>query len=230
VWVAACGSTSGGSGRTDADYGPGEPDSGSAPRAAAAVSPPGTARDSAPTILFVGTSLTAGYGLDPDSAYPAIIQRKIDSAGFHHVVRNAGESGETSAGARRRIEWLLRGNESVVVIETGANDGLRGVNPDSTLANLRAILATVRARVPGARMVLAGMRAPPNLGADYTRRFMDVFPLAAREHDAELVPFLLEGVAGLAAMNQPDAIHPNEAGSRVVAATVWRVLAPLLMP
>ena len=179
-------------------------------------------------VVFLGTSLTAGLGLDPDSAYPALVQRKADSAGIPITVVNAGVSGETSAGALRRIDWVLREPVDVLVVETGANDGLRALRVDSTRANVAALLARARAARPAARLVLVQMEAPPNLGPDYTGRFRAMFPELARASGATLVPFLLEGVAGVARLNQGDGIHPNEAGARRVAATVWGALRPVL--
>lgn len=191
--------------------------------------PPVEPRGPAPLqVLILGTSLTAGLGLDPDSAWPALLQRKADSAGLPVRIRGAGLSGETSAGALRRVEWLLREPADVVMIETGANDGLRGLDVDSTRANLRAILQRVRAARPAARLLLAQMEAPPNLGDTYTTRFREMFPAVARAEGALLVPFLLDGVAGIPDLNQGDGIHPNEAGSRRVADNVWRTLAPEL--
>jgi acyl-CoA thioesterase-1 len=184
--------------------------------------------DRRPALLIVGTSLTAGLGLDADSAYPAILQRKLDSAGVAYRVVNGGFSGETSAGALRRIEWLLRDSASVVMIETGANDGLRGQDVDSTRATLRAIVRRVKAVLPDATVLLAQMESPPNLGERYTTAFRAMFPVVAREEGVTLVPFLLDGVAGVPALNQSDGIHPNEAGSRVVAENVFRALRPLL--
>lgn len=185
-------------------------------------------------ILFVGTSLTAGLGVDPDSAYPAIIQRKLDSANLHWRVVNAGSSGETSAGAVRRLPWLLQegGTQGpplrIVVIETGANDGLRGLEVESTRRNIAALIRQVRERDSTARIVLVGMEAPPNMGAPFTQRFRDLYPSLARAERVPLVPFLLEGVGGVDSLNQPDGIHPTPAGHRVLADNVWRVLAPLL--
>ena len=185
--------------------------------------------DRRPRVVIIGTSLTAGYGLDdPDEAYPAVLQRIADSAGLAYRVVNAGLSGETSAGALRRTEWLLRDPAAVVIVETGANDGLRGLDPDSTAANLSAIVGVVRARLPGARVVLVQMEAPPNLGIAYTERFQKLFPAVARETGAMLMPFLLAGVAGDARLNQPDGIHPTAEGARLVAANVWRTVEPLL--
>jgi acyl-CoA thioesterase-1 len=195
-----------------------------------ASSPPPAAAAGGARVVFLGTSLTAGLGLDPSEAYPALLQRKIDSAGLAFTAVNAGVSGETSAGARRRIEWLLREPVAVLVIETGANDGLRGVDPEVTKANLRRVVRSVRERAPGARVLLVQMEAPPNLGASYTARFRAMYSEVARESGATLVPFLLEGVAGEASLNQPDGIHPNEAGHKIVAKTVADALVPLLGP
>jgi len=182
--------------------------------------------DSTPLVVFLGTSLTAGYGLsDPSLAYPALIQRKIDSLGLGLRVVNGGVSGETSAGALRRIDWLLgRGKIAVLMVETGANDGLRGQDPDSTRANIQAIFDRAKALDPPPRLVLTGMEALPNLGSDYTRRFRELFPELARRNDAALVPFLLEGVAGVDSLNQADGIHPTARGQERVAENVWRVI------
>ncbi len=176
------------------------------------------------TVLFVGTSLTAGYGLDPDEAYPALIQRKIDSAGLPYRVANAGVSSETSAGAVRRIDWLLRQKPAVVVVETGANDGLRGLSTDSLKANIQTIIDSARALSPPPRIGLVGMRALPNYGFAYARRFSRLYGDLADENDLPLVPFLLEDVAGRDGMNQADGIHPTAAGHQRMAETVWEVL------
>lgn len=188
------------------------------------------ANEAGPRIVCLGTSLTAGFGLDPEQAWPAVLQERIDQAGLRHRVVNAGVSGETSAGARRRIDWLLREPAAVLVVETGANDGLRGQDPEATRANLRAILDRARQQSPPPRLVVAGMQAPPNLGASYTRRFQAVFPEVAKEYGAAFVPFLLEGVAGVPRLNQADGIHPTPEGQRLAAENVWRVLKPLLVP
>jgi len=177
-----------------------------------------------PAIVFLGTSLTAGLGLDPDQAYPALVQRKLDSAGLGYTVVNAGVSGESSAGAVRRIDWILREPPAVLLIETGANDGLRGQDPDSIKANIQLMIDQVRQRSPSTRIILAGMEALPNLGADYTRRFRAIFPALAAANHVALVPFLLDGVAGVDSLNQQDGIHPNETGARMVADNVWPVL------
>jgi acyl-CoA thioesterase-1 len=180
------------------------------------------------TVLFVGTSITAGLGLKPDDAYPALLARRADSLGMHFEFVNAGLSGETSAGALRRIDWLLRGPADVVLIETGANDGLRGLDVDSTRANIRAIVRKVKAARPTARILLAQMEAPPNLGPKYTVAFRAMFQEVASEEGVTLVPFLLSNVAGLVKLNQADGIHPNETGERLVADNVWRSLGPVL--
>jgi acyl-CoA thioesterase-1 len=183
----------------------------------------------APAILFLGTSLTAGYGLDdPEQAYPALIQKKLDAAGLRYRVINAGVSAETSAGALRRIDWLLRQDVAVLVLETGANDGLRGLDPEAMRANIREILERAGRRQPRPKLVVAGMKALSNYGGEYGRRFERVFPDLAREKGAALVPFLLEGVAGIPSLNQPDGVHPTSDGQRKMAETVWAVLRPLL--
>jgi acyl-CoA thioesterase-1 len=197
-------------------------------RAPGADPPPPTADGQRGRIVFLGTSLTAGLGLDPDQAYPALIQQKIDSAGLPFIAVNAGVSGETSAGARRRIDWLLREPVAVLVIETGANDGLRGQEVDSLAANIQAIIDRANRQQPHPHIVLAGMEAPPNYGAAYTRRFRAAYAELARRNHIPLIPFLLEGVAGVDSLNQSDLTHPTAAGQRRVADTVWRVLEPVL--
>ncbi len=184
--------------------------------------------DARPVILFLGTSLTAGLGVEPDSAYPAVIQRRLDSLHLSWRAQNAGVSGETSAGALRRLEWLLEGDVGMLVLETGANDGLRGLDVDSTRANIEAIVARVRATDSTTRIVLAGMEAPPNMGPRFTGRFRAMFPAIARKDHLALVPFLLAGVAGVDSLNQPDGIHPTARGHRLVADNVWKVLGPML--
>lgn len=179
-------------------------------------------------VVMMGTSLTAGLGLDPSDAYPALLQHKADSAGLNVEIVNAGYSGETSAGALRRVDWLLREPVDVFVLETGANDGLRALNIDSTRANIEAILAKVKAAHPGARVLIAQMEAPPNLGSRYTSEFRAMFPSIAERAGAVLIPFLLEGVAGHADLTQGDGIHPNETGERIVANNVWAALRPVL--
>ena len=199
---------------------------GDAPRVAA--EPPPRAEGERGRIVFLGTSLTAGLGLDPESAYPALIQQKLDSAGLPYTAVNAGVSGETSAGALRRIDWVLREPVAVLVIETGANDGLRGLDTDTLRANIQAIIDRANRQAPRPRIVLVGMRALPNYGLGYARRFERVYPDLAKANGAALVPFLLEGVAGVEGMNQADMIHPTAEGQRVMAATVWEVLGEVL--
>jgi acyl-CoA thioesterase I len=180
------------------------------------------------SVLFLGTSLTAGYGIDPDQAYPALIQSKIDSSGLPYRVINAGVSGETSAGALRRVDWLLQQPLAVLVVETGANDGLRGLPTDSLKANLHAILKRAKELQPSVKLVLIGMRIPPNYGRTYSQSFEAIYPELAREFGATLVPFLLDGVGGISSLNQPDGVHPTAQGQRKMAETVWRVLEPVL--
>jgi acyl-CoA thioesterase I len=181
-----------------------------------------------PVILCLGTSLTAGEGLVPDQAYPALLQEKIDSEGLRYRVVNAGVSGETSAGALARIDWLLRREVAVLVLETGANDGLRGQDPEAMRANIQAMLDRVSRAAPRPRVLLVGMEAPTNYGADYTRRFRAVFPVLAEKNGARFLPFLLEGVAGVPDLNLPDGLHPNARGQRRVAENLWKVLRPML--
>lgn len=190
--------------------------------------PPPSTTSSQPAILFLGTSLTAGHGLDPEVAYPALIQKKVDEAGLGYRVVNAGVSGETSAGALRRVDWLLRQPVAVLVVETGANDGLRGLSPDTLQANIQAIFDRARKLQPSVTLVLAGMRIPPNYGRAYSQQFESIYPELARANGATLIPFLLEGVGGVNALNQPDGVHPTEAGQRRMAETVWRALKPVL--
>jgi acyl-CoA thioesterase-1 len=200
-------------------------------RAAARTTPPpaaDTARAHAPVVLFLGTSLTAGLGLEESQAYPTLIQQRIDSAGLGFRVVNAGVSGETSAGGLRRIDWLLREPIAVLVLELGANDALRGQNLGATRRNLQAIVDRTRAAYPDCALVIAGMQAPPNLGQRYTREFRELFPAVARVNHAALIPFLLDSVAAIPRLNQADGIHPNAEGERIVARNVWRVLGPIL--
>ena len=166
--------------------------------------------------------------MDPEQAYPALIQRKIDSAGLPFEAVNAGVSGETSAGARRRIDWLLRQPVAVLVIETGANDGLRGLDADSLRANIQAIIDDAPAPPPPPRSSWSGMRAPPNMGSATADGSGEIYPDLAEENDVPLVPFLLEGVAGVPSLNQSDMIHPTAEGQRRMADIVWKVLEPVL--
>jgi acyl-CoA thioesterase-1 len=182
------------------------------------------------TIVFFGDSLTAGYGLpDPSSqAYPALIQEKIDVAGLPWRSVNAGLSGETTSGGLRRVDWILRQPVDIFVLALGANDGLRGIDPAVSRANLQKIVDRVRAKNPKVKVVLAGMQMPPAMGQDFSREFERMFPEVAEKNDATLVPFLLDGVGGRVELNQSDRIHPTAKGHALIAETVWKVLRPLL--
>ena len=180
------------------------------------------------TILFFGNSLTAGMGLDPSEAFPQLIQKKIDSLDLPYQVINAGLSGETTAAGKNRIGWILNQEVDVFVLELGANDGLRGIAVDQTKKNLQAIIDTVRQKSPDTEIILAGMQIPPNLGETYTTGFQKIFPELTEENDLYLVPFLLEGVAGDAKLNQQDGIHPTAEGQKIVALNVWEVLREVL--
>lgn len=179
-------------------------------------------------IVFFGNSLTAAYGLEPEQGFPALIQARIDSLGLSYKVINAGLSGETTAGGNERVDWILQQPVDVFVLELGGNDGLRGINPDATYANLQSIIDKVKAKYPNAKIILAGMEAPPNMGADFTKAFRQVFPKLAAENRLPLIPFLLDGVGGNPKLNLPDGIHPNAEGQYIVADNVWKVLQPLL--
>ena len=179
-------------------------------------------------ILFVGTSLTAGYGLPSEEAFPALIQQRIDAAGFGYRVVNAGVSGDTSAGGLRRIDWLLKSPVAVLVLELGSNDMLRGLSPAALGANLQKILDRTRNQQPGVRFLIAGMRAAPNLGTAYVREFEAIYPELAKRNDAALIPFILEGVAGIPRLNQADRIHPTREGQRILADTVWGYLEGMI--
>lgn len=182
----------------------------------------------AKTILFLGNSLSAGYGLDPELAFPALIQQKIDSLKWNFQVINAGLSGETSSGGLRRVDWLLQRRVDVFVLELGGNDGLRGITLDLTQTNLQAIIDRVKAKYPAVKIVIAGMQVPPNLGPEYTAQFRALYAELAKKNNALLIPFLLEGVGGDPKLNLPDGIHPTAEGHRLVAKNVWKVLMPLL--
>jgi acyl-CoA thioesterase-1 len=180
-------------------------------------------------VMFLGTSLTDGYGLEREDAYPARIQEKVDSAGLPWEVVNAGLSGEKSAAALQRVRsWLIRQPFDVLVVETGANDMLQGANVDTMRANIQSIIDTVKSARPDARIVLVGMMAAPNLGPRYVEQFNGVFPALARENGLTFIPFLLDGVAGQGPLNLADGIHPNEDGHRVIAGHVWQTLEPLM--
>ena len=176
------------------------------------------------TILFFGNSLTAGYGVEPAEAYPALVQDKIDSLDLKYKVVNAGVSGETTAGGNSRIDWILKQPMDIFVLELGANDGLRGIPLATTEQNLQSIIDKVRAAYPEVTIILEGMQIPPNMGHEYTTGFKDIYPRLAKENKIELIPFLLKDVAGNPKLNQQDGIHPTAEGHKILAETVWEVL------
>ncbi len=180
------------------------------------------------TILFFGDSLTAGYGLSPEEAFPALVEKRINEKEKRCKVINAGLSGETSAGGLTRIDWVLRQPVDIFILELGANDGLRGLPLDQTEKNLQAIIDKVKAKYPSAKIVLAGMMVPPNMGKDYTSKFQTIYPALAKKNKASLIPFLLKDVGGIEKLNLPDGIHPNPEGHKIVASTVYNTLLPLL--
>lgn len=183
------------------------------------------------TILCFGDSITAGYGLDnTDDAYPGVLQRKIDTLGLDYTVVNSGVSGETTAGGKARIDWVLNQDIDIFILELGANDGLRGVNLVETTMNLQAIIDRVKSESPKTKIILAGMQLPPNMGQEYTRDFKQVFMNLAEKNEIEFIPFILEDVGGIAELNQKDGIHPTEEGHELVANTVWKTLKPLVTP
>lgn len=192
------------------------------------IATPADASDERPVVLFLGTSLTAGYGLPSQEAFPALIQKRIDEKGLTYRVVNAGVSGDTSAGGLSRIDWLLQSPVSVLVLELGANDMLRGLDPAALRKNLVAIIERTRLKNPNAKLLIAGMRAAPNLGADYRRRFESTYADLATKYDAQLIPFLLEDVAAIRHLNQVDGIHPTAEGHELVAQRVWEVLGGML--
>jgi acyl-CoA thioesterase I len=204
--------------------------SASAPPAASppAAAPAAAASASRPRIVALGDSLTAGLGLEPTQAYPALLQKRLDAAGLSYEVVNAGVSGDTSAGGLRRIDWTLDGDVKVLIVALGGNDALRGLPVEQLEQNLTAIVERADARK--IKVILAGMEAPPNYGAAYTAAFRQAYRDVAAEHGAVLIPFLLEGVAGLPEMNQGDGIHPTAAGAEKLAETVWSALRPIVKP
>jgi acyl-CoA thioesterase-1 len=181
----------------------------------------------APRIVFLGDSLTAGYGLPKEASVPSLIQKRLKDAGYRYEVVNAGVSGDTSAGGLSRLEWSLAGDVQILVIELGANDGLRGLPVASLKQNLAEII--MRARARGISVILTGMEAPPNFGAAYTSEFRNVYRQLSREHDVTFVPFYLEGVAGIPDLNIADGLHPNAEGARIIEKTIWSALEPLLV-
>ena len=180
------------------------------------------------TIVFYGNSLTAGYGVSPSEAFPAIIQKKIDSLGLPYNVINAGVSGETSSGGKTRIDWILRESIDIFILELGANDGLRGTPLSETKKNLQDIIDKVKARYPGSKLIFAGMEIPPNMGQAYTTEFRNIYTDLAAKNKMTLIPFLLEGVGGEPELNQADGIHPTAEGHLIVAENVWKQLEKLL--
>lgn len=180
------------------------------------------------TIVFFGNSLTAGYGLTPDQAFPALIQKKIDSLNLPYQVVNAGVSGETTSGGKTRIDWILQQPVDIFVLELGANDGLRGVELPVIRKNLQDIINNVKAKYPQSKLLLAGMQIPPNLGINYSTGFRELFAELAQANSIALIPFLLEGVGGETALNLQDGIHPTADGHRILAENVWKELQKLL--
>lgn len=180
------------------------------------------------TILFFGDSITAGYGLETEQAFPSLIQQKIDSLNLNYTAVNAGLSGETTAGGLRRVDWILQQKVDVFVLELGGNDGLRGIDPENTKQNLQGIIDKVQEKYPEAEIVLTGMQAPPNLGDIYTNEFRSIFYELAEQNDVIFMPFILEEVAGNPELNQPDGIHPTAKGHQIVADNLWDVIKPLL--
>lgn len=196
--------------------------------AALAVAYPANSDKDSKVVLFLGNSITAGYGLNPDQAYPALIQKKIDSLDLPFKVINAGLSGETSAGGLRRIDWVLRQKVDVLVIELGGNDGLRGIKPEVTKQNLQAIIDKARKKYPDIAIVIAGMQVPTNLGPEYTQSFKALYSDLSAQNRTHLIPFILKGVGGNPKLNLSDGIHPTAQGHKIVAETVWKVLKPVL--
>ncbi|MEO1257283.1 MAG: arylesterase [Bacteroidota bacterium] len=179
-------------------------------------------------ILFFGNSLTAAYGLDPSEGYVSLIQQRLDSLELPYKAINAGLSGETTAGGKERVSWVLRQPVDIFVLELGGNDALRGISPEASKENLEAIILSVKNKYPDAKIVLSGMEAPPNMGEQYTSAFRKMYPELAEKHNTALIPFFLDGVAGIPELNQGDRIHPNEKGQFVLVENVWEVLEGLL--
>ncbi|MEP0004526.1 MAG: arylesterase [Balneola sp.] len=180
------------------------------------------------SILFFGDSISAGYGIQPQQAFPAVIQDKIDSLGLNYEVINGGLSGETSAGGLRRINWVLQRDIDIMILELGGNDGLRGIDLSSTKDNLQQIIDRAKAKNPEIEIIIAGMQVPPNLGTDYTKEFQDLYPELAEKNNLTLIPLILDKVGGRDEFMQPDQIHPNVLGHKVVAETVWDYLYKIL--
>ena len=179
-------------------------------------------------ILIFGDSITAGYGVDPEQAFPSILQQKIDSTGLHFKVINGGLSGETSAGGLRRISWVLQRKVDIMILELGGNDGLRGIELQSTKNNLQQIITTAQTKDPDIQIIIAGMQVPPNLGIEYTNEFVNLYIDLAEENNLPLIPLILNAVGGYEEFMQPDQIHPNAEGHLIVAETVWKTLFPII--
>lgn len=188
------------------------------------------AKEDRKSIIFFGNSLTAGYGLGPDEkGFVNMIQDRLDSLGYAYQAINSGLSGETTAGGNSRIDWILeRQKIDIFVLELGGNDGLRGIAPEASFANLKEIIEKVNAKYPKAKIILAGMEAPPNMGDEFTQAFRKMYPKLSKEFETALIPFLLDGVGGVTELNQEDGIHPTEEGHRILADNVWKTLQPLL--
>lgn len=185
-------------------------------------------QESKPTILFFGNSLTAGYGIEEDEAFPALLGERLDSLGYNYSVINGGLSGETTAGGLSRLDWFLEEEPEIFILELGGNDGLRGIALDETKKNLKAIINTVKNKFPSTKILLAGMQIPPNMGQEYTEQFREIYPQVAEEESVQLIPFLLEGVAGDPELNLRDGIHPTEEGHKIVVENVWPYLKELV--
>lgn len=178
----------------------------------------------------MGDSITAGYGLSPKEAYPALLQKKIEESKLSYTVSNAGVSGDTTAGGLRRVNWAMAKGADVLVIALGGNDGLRGISPEETKKNLLGIIKKARTRNPKIKILVAGMQMPDNMGAEFTKRFKTVFSEVSKEGNATLIPFLIEGVGGVEKLNQDDGIHPTAEGQAIVATNVWKLLGPVISP
>ncbi|MCB0687028.1 MAG: arylesterase [Saprospiraceae bacterium] len=185
-------------------------------------------RENQKVILFFGNSLTAGYGLEESQSFPSLIQKRIDSLELDYRVVNGGISGETSAGGFARIDWTLNQPVNIFILELGANDALRGFDLAATMENLQNIISAVQAKDPQIKIIVAGMKAPPNMGTEYSKSFENIYKQLSRDNDVPLIPFLLEGVAGIPDLNLADGMHPNEEGQKIVRENVWKVLSPLI--
>lgn len=179
-------------------------------------------------ILFFGNSLSAGYGIEPEDSFPGLVAARIDSLDLEYRVINGGLSGETTASGLSRLDWFLEEKPSIFILELGGNDGLRGIDLAETKKNLKSIIQLVRSKYPETKILLAGMQIPPNMGQEYTTNFQKLYPQVAEEEDVELIPFLLEGVAGEPDLNLPDGIHPTEEGHQIVFENIWPFIEKML--